>query len=240
MIKKIKYIIKDFLPPFLLKLYKKIKTPRYHGQFYLDKKMEKYLNYENGYFVELGANDGLRLSNTLYYEKCKNWKGILVECIYHKYLLCLKNRPKSIVFCNACVSFEYKKKFVEVMYSDLLTSPINLETDLLNVQQHVEVGKDFFLPDDDKKNIYVFGAPAITLNQLLINAKAPNLIDFLSLDTEGSEIEVLKGIDHNIFRFKYICLECRDLEKMKKYMHSINYLLAEQLTQQDFLFINKI
>ena len=78
------------------------------------------------------------------------------------------------------------------------------------------------------------------MNQLLITAKAPNLIDFLSLDTEGSEIEVLKGIDHNIFRFKYICLECRDIEKMKKYMHSINYLLAEQLTQQDFLFINKI
>jgi len=51
---------------------------------------------------------------------------------------------------------------------------------------------------------------------------------------------VLKGIDHNKFRFKYICLECRDIEKMKKYMLSVNYLFVEQLTMQDFLFINKI
>jgi hypothetical protein len=98
MIKKIKFFIKDCIPPFLLRLYREIKTPKYHGQFDLDKIMEKYLNYENGYFVELGANDGLRISNTLYFEKYKNWKGILVECIYHKYLLCLKNRSKSRVF----------------------------------------------------------------------------------------------------------------------------------------------
>jgi hypothetical protein len=50
----------------------------------------------------------------------------------------------------------------------------------------------------------------------------------------------LYGIDHNKFRFKYICVECRDIEKMKKYMLSVNYLFAEQLTKQDFLFINKI
>ena len=47
MIKKIKFVIKDCIPPFLLRLYRKIKTPKYHGQFDLDKIMEKYLNYEN-------------------------------------------------------------------------------------------------------------------------------------------------------------------------------------------------
>jgi hypothetical protein len=238
MTQKLKFFIKDCLPPFLLRLYRKIKEPRYHGQLLLDQKMEKYLNYENGYFVELGANDGLRLSNTLYYEKYKNWSGILVECIYHKYLLCLKNRPKSKTFCNACVSFSYKEKFVEVAYSDLMTTPVNLETDVPDTFANSKIGKAFFLPDDDNINDYCFGAPAITLNQLLITAKAPNLIDFLSLDTEGSEIEVLKGIDHNKFRFKYICIECRDMKKMKIYMQSINYLLVEQLTVQDFLFSN--
>jgi len=238
MIKKIKFFIKDCLPPFILRLYRKLKEPRYHGQFSLDQKMEKYLNYKNGYFVELGANDGERLSNTLYYEKYKNWTGILVECIYHKYLLCLKTRPKSKSFCNACVSFDYKEKFVEIIYSDLMSVPVNLESDLMNIYEHSQGGKDFFLPGDDKKNNYYFGAPAITLNQLLITAKAPNLIDFLSLDTEGSEMEVLKGIDHNKFRFKYICIECRDIKKMKAYMQNINYVFVEQLTNQDFLFSN--
>lgn len=38
---------------------------------FLDIKMLRYLNYDNGYFIECGANDGIRQSNTLYYEKKK-------------------------------------------------------------------------------------------------------------------------------------------------------------------------
>ena len=41
--------------------------------------MLKYLNYSNGFYIEIGAYDGLINSNTFYYEKNLNWKGILVE-----------------------------------------------------------------------------------------------------------------------------------------------------------------
>ena len=47
----------------------------------IDKKMLKYINYRNGYYIECGANDGVNQSNTWYYEKCLDWKGILIEPI---------------------------------------------------------------------------------------------------------------------------------------------------------------
>jgi len=48
---------------------------RYFGLNNLDEKLEKYLNFDNGYFVELGANNGVHQSNTLYFEKYRGWRG---------------------------------------------------------------------------------------------------------------------------------------------------------------------
>ncbi|MCL4237598.1 MAG: hypothetical protein KJ047_05045 [Anaerolineae bacterium] len=45
----------------------------------LDRKLLPYLSYQAGFFVELGANDGLSQSNTYYYERWQGWRGILIE-----------------------------------------------------------------------------------------------------------------------------------------------------------------
>ena len=55
------------------------------------------------------------------------------------------------------------------------------------------------------------------LNMILNDAMALKLIDFLSLDVEGVEIVVLKGINHDDFKFKYMCIECRSIEKLTNY-----------------------
>ena len=47
----------------------------------IDRKLEKYLDFEEGFFVEAGANDGFNQSNTYYLEKIKKWSGILIEPI---------------------------------------------------------------------------------------------------------------------------------------------------------------
>ena len=60
-------ILKQIIPPIIWKLLKKFKTKqKYFALNSLDQKIEKYLNYEGGYFVELGANDGISQSNTYY------------------------------------------------------------------------------------------------------------------------------------------------------------------------------
>lgn len=53
--------------------------PKYFSLNGIDFKLEKYLDYSNGYFVELGANDGVRQSNTKYFEQFRKWTGTLIE-----------------------------------------------------------------------------------------------------------------------------------------------------------------
>jgi hypothetical protein len=79
----------------------------YHSLSELDKQLEKYVDYDNGFYVELGANDGVTYSNSLYFETKRNWKGILVEPTPHNFLACKQNRSKkNHIYCNACVSFD--------------------------------------------------------------------------------------------------------------------------------------
>lgn len=232
----LKKIIKNSMPPFLWDCYTTIRNGniKYKGLNKLDKKIKNYINHSNGFFVELGANDGISQSNTYYFEKNRGWIGILIEPIPHNYLLCRKNRSsKTKVFCNACTSFDYEDKFVEIAFSNLMSTPIGLESDIKNPLEHARLGKKF-LPD--KEDNFLFGAVARPLNDILHSANAPNRIDFLSLDVEGAEIEVLKGINHTDYRFSYICLESRSIGKITNYLAQKNYTLINQLSDHDFLF----
>lgn len=202
----------------------------------LDKKIEKYLDINDGFFIELGANDGVSQSNTLYFERYRNWKGILIEPTPHNYLMCRKNRSsRSNVYCCACTSFDYKEKFVEIIYSNLMSIPLGLESDIEDATGHANIGKQFLNPTD---NNFVFGAISKPLNDLIIASNAPNVMDLLSLDVEGAEIEVLKGIDHDKFRFKYICIESRSKDKLVDYLKRVGYDFVEDLSIHDYLFVN--
>ena len=210
---------------------------RYFGLNNLDQKIEKYLNYDNGFFVELGANNGVHQSNTLYFEKYRGWQGILIEPILHNYLICRQNRSsKNKFFCNACTSFEYDEKFVEIIYSNLMSVPVGLETDISDPSEHAREGRQFLQHFEENVS---FGAVAKTLNQILIDAEAPKIMDFLSLDVEGAEIEVLKGIDHDRFKFKYMCIENRNFDKLEQYMACYDYVFVENLSHWDYLFALK-
>lgn len=236
----LKKFFKLTLPPALwgigtqFKKFKNRNKKNYYSIHNLDKKIEGYLPHDNGFYVELGANDGVSQSNTLYFERYKNWKGVLVEPTPHNYLKCLTNRSNANhIACNACVSFDYKDRFVEIVFANLMSSPIGLESDVLDPLSHANSGKQFL---EGGEQIFRFGAVAKTLNAILLESEAPQKIDFLSLDVEGAEIEVLKGVDHDHFRFQYMCIECRDLEKLKSYLKQFDYELIEQLSDHDYLF----
>ena len=51
-----------------------LKRGGYHSINELDKQLEKYVNYDNGFYVELGANDGINQSNSLFFELKRNWR----------------------------------------------------------------------------------------------------------------------------------------------------------------------
>jgi hypothetical protein len=89
----------------------------------LDKKLEKYIDYRDGLFVELGANNGHQQSNTLYFEIKKGWRGILIEPSHHLYLECVnfRNEKGNSIYCNACFPFDYQDKYVDIENAHLMS-----------------------------------------------------------------------------------------------------------------------
>ena len=100
-----------------LKLYVK----RFYSINKIDQKMLKYINFKNGYYIECGANDGIRQSNTFHFEKSKGWKGVLIEPSY-KFEELIKNRSKQNFFSNnCCVSLANENKMIKFKYLNLMT-----------------------------------------------------------------------------------------------------------------------
>jgi FkbM family methyltransferase len=217
-----------------LRMYRRPYSSGRFARFGMDEILEKHLPHRNGFYVELGANDGALASNSYYFELKKQWKGVLIEPCPNLYLSCLKRRGKNNhVFCNACVPFEYEDKFVSMRYSDSMTISEDLTLDIGNSDTFIESG-DKFLAIGEKS--FEFGARAATLNALLDEASAPPLIDFLSLDVEGAELAVLQGVDFSRYKFKFMLIECRDLEQLLNYLSPLGYVLREKVTHHDYLF----
>ncbi len=137
------------------------------------------------------------------------------------------------VFCNACVPLGFDDEYVRMKYSDSMTISDNLNLDIGDKKEFIESGNKNLLPGE---RTFEFGAKAATLNSLLISANAPTLIDFLSLDVEGAELPVLQGIDFNNFKFKYMLIECRNIDTLRDFLNPLGYRLKEQVSYQDYLF----
>lgn len=210
------------------------------GNYYslnsLDQKIEKYLDFDEGYFIELGANNGIKQSNTLYFEVNRNWQGILIEPVLHNFMKCKHYRSSQNYYsCSACVSFEYKKPFVNLIYADLMTTPINVESDIESPHNHTNSCLENRYMD--KEHCLVeFMAPAETLDAILKNANAPKIIDLLSLDVEGGELEVLRGVDLDKYQINNILCEVRDISKVEEYLSTYGYSLKEKLSKHDYFF----
>jgi len=78
-----------------------------------------------------------------------------------------------------------------------------------------------------------------TLNKVLDFNKAPKVIDFFSLDVEGSEFNVLEGIDFLRYNFKYLLIESNNFDKLNNFLISKNYSFLKKLSNvadPDWLF----
>ena len=74
---------------------------RYWGLNGLDQRLAQLMPYRNGYYVELGANDGRTQSNTLHFERHKGWRGLLVEPSPTAFQHCVMTRsPRNSIVCG--------------------------------------------------------------------------------------------------------------------------------------------
>lgn len=204
----------------------------YEGSFFglngLDRELAKRVDFRDGYYVELGANDGRRQSNTYHYELDKGWRGVLIEPIPHKFIECKRLRgEKNAVFCAACVPFDFPDRFVPMRYADLMTTTDGLTS--LDQDDHFEAAQSHY----DHSEAYEFAARARTITSILDEAGAPATIDLLSLDVEGAEVAVLQGLDQAKYRFRYILVETKDIAAIQAVLP--DYRLIDQLSYHDYL-----
>jgi FkbM family methyltransferase len=145
-----------------------------------------------GYFVEFGATNGISLSNTFLLESRYGWSGILAEPAkaYHKELLEQRN-------CIIDKRAVYSKSGKSLQFNEV--NSLSLST-LLEFSE-----SDSWA--DMRTHGKIYSVETISLNDLLKTHKAPYEIDFLSIDTEGSEFEILSTFDFREHVFRVICVE---------------------------------
>ena len=204
----------------------------------LDTKVIEKINQRKGFYVEIGANNGLDQSNTLALELYWGWSGVLVEPIpsTFKELKRLRNGRRNYLVQSACVGADWEEKTMQIAFANLMSTPLGVDSDISHPMAHAESGRKFLGKKLSQLPVTVLEVPAVTMTSILKKSRAPQEIDFLSLDVEGGELEVLRGIDFELYTIRWILVESRDAERIRKYLEPFGYVLDSQLSVHDYLF----
>lgn len=201
-------------------------------QYYSQIGQDKFLNEnifngkEDGFFVDIGAHNGITFSNSYFFEMHKNWHGICVEPIPNIYKLLRENRR--CICIEGAISFENGvQEFLSLegpteMYSCLLreSDPRHLERIKREMQLH-------------GGNQQVIQVKTYTL-QSILDANNVKTVDFCSIDTEGTELTVLKSIDWKKVDIKCIVVENSYQDTtVRDYLSTKKYKLIQKLEWDD-------
>ena len=165
------------------------------------------------FFIEFGATDGVSLSNTWLLEKKLGWNGILAEPAktWHHQL----KANRSCMIDTKCVARTSgsKLQFLEVGGS----------AELSGIKEFASNGD--WASEMRLSCSKEYEVESISLNDLLDKYSAPSEIQFLSLDTEGSELDILGGYNFEKRKILSICVEHNYIERNRK---AINALLLKK------------
>lgn len=146
----------------------------------------------DGYFVEFGAGDGIILSNTFLLERDYGWRGILAEPNAEFHTALRQNRRAHI--STKCV---VGKSEGDVWFNQARDPHFSTIDAYSDKDRHAQGRRD-------GRRVQV---PTQTLMELLREPNAPGRIDYLSIDTEGSEFDILEGFDFSAFEIKLLSVE---------------------------------
>jgi FkbM family methyltransferase len=198
----------------------------------LDRKLRRYLDYRDGFFVEAGANDGLAQSNTYWFETFRGWRGVLVEGVPELAAACRHNRPLARLF-NCALVADASITDVTMKTANLMSVVAGSFGSAEAERQHLERG----LAVQRLAAVREVKVPARTLTSILEAAALPR-VDLLSLDVEGYELQALHGLDLGRFAPGYILVEVRSLAQMDALLGSA-YDRVDQLSHHDHLYRRK-
>jgi FkbM family methyltransferase len=197
----------------------------YYGQFETDKLIEMYCPGHCGFCVEVGAGDGVRGSNTAHFERNKGWRALCIEPNNELFETCRKLRPLTL----RCACGETERIDTLAVYDigerKIQTSCSSLRPDTRLVDQHRRLINNTW-----DQPVRVF-----KLDTLLRLAGFPVEINFISIDTEGTELEVLKGLSLDKWKIRLLVVEnnFNDTD-VEEYLHDFGYVKDARYKINDF------
>jgi FkbM family methyltransferase len=237
--------LSDFIPPILYKLKHKIlrisETQRAYkintlqpsisyvlnsfSQFGEDLLIDLLLNHRNnGFFVDIGANDPIFNSNTMRFY-LRGWKGINIEPNFSAF-----EKLKEIRINDINLNIAISEKLEELSFY-CLSNDTTLST--LNYSNALKMSKLLNLEITEHK---VETVPIKNIFEKHLNNKT---IDFMSVDAEGNNLSVLKSNDWEKYRPTIILIECNDeFEQIRSYLDKNDYLHLYN-NRYNAIFINK-
>jgi FkbM family methyltransferase len=148
----------------------------------LDRRMVDLLP-DSGVFLEVGANDGFYHSNTFHLEVVKSWKGILIEPLPSEFRICRLVRRRSYCVRAACVSRTFSDATIDLVDMDNVSIVLGSQT----VEEETERIERW-------GGGSVISVPARPISDI-IDESGHSHVDFMSIDVEGAELELLAGLD---------------------------------------------
>jgi len=225
---------KFFLAGFVF--FQQICFATYYSQCGQDKYVHEHYfkNCQNGVFIDIGAHNGITYSNTYFFEKEKGWTGICVEPMPQRFAELKISRNCTCI--QGCISdingpsrlLMVSSPFVNTeMLSGLFHKydPRHLERVKFEIQQ---TGGSYQIIDVE---CYV-------LNELL-EKNGITHINFMSIDTEGGEFDILTSIDFTRFKIDVIAIEDNyEDPRFITFLKEKGYIFATKL-EQDILFVHQ-
>jgi FkbM family methyltransferase len=183
---------------------------------------------KDGFYVDIGAHDGITGSNTYLYDQL-GWSGICVEPNKNRYDDLEKNRTSKNY---NCVVSNIDKEYVDFClmdgYAEMLSGI---------VEKYTENHKKRILRDceEHKCKREKVSIRNYKFNDLIENKN----IDFLSVDTEGGELDILESIDHDQYNINIICFENNNQFDISKSILSKWYELVAYIQNLDVIIKRK-
>jgi FkbM family methyltransferase len=173
-------------------------------KYYSQLKQDKFLNEvifnkkKGGFFLDIGAHDGVTLSNTYFFEKFKDWEGICIEPNPAVYAKLISNRNCKTL--NVCIGNKTNKvKFTQIKgYAEML-SGITANYDERHLRR---INESIEKMGGEKTEIDIDMIGISDLREL-----DEILIDFISIDTEGNEFDIIASIDFNKLKIISLVVE---------------------------------
>src|SRR5262245_20226065 len=164
----------------------------------------EFLGAQPGFFVDVGANDPKEGSQSWHLEQ-RGWTGVLVEPL-PELADKLRRQRAAKVYGVACSSPANAGRTM-TLYRAGIQSSLNPEHWVYKMQRDGSVE-----------------VPVRTLNDILTDAKAPAPLDFVSIDVETHEIDVLEGFDLERWRPKLLLIEDMVFDRrLHRYIESRGY-----------------